>query len=113
MNLITQLESLGYSFTLEGDKLRYTHTGQTPDPATAGPLLAELKERRLEAIRFLRCRHALRVTLPIDEFFDYCHANGLEIVPGSLCWTQSPDDPFKQVATIGIRARGEVSPLDK
>ena len=56
MNTITQLESLGYSFTLEGDKIRYTHTGELPDQAVARPLLAELSQRKAEAIQFLQER---------------------------------------------------------
>lgn len=59
MNTITQLESLGYTFTLEGgygnreDKIRYHRNGVVTDEELARSLLAELKQNKSEAIRFL------------------------------------------------------------
>lgn len=45
MNAITKLENLGYFFTLRGDKIRYTHTGEASDPAIVRPLLTDKRER--------------------------------------------------------------------
>jgi hypothetical protein len=65
MNAITQLEQMGYTFTIEGDKLRYAlrHKGQLPDSALVRPLLAELNHRKSEAIQFLQTREQ---SIPAD-----------------------------------------------
>ena len=54
MNAITQLENLGYSFILEGDRIRYRHNGTVSNPTLVRPLLAELRQRKGEAIQFLK-----------------------------------------------------------
>ena len=54
MNAILQLENLGYSFTLKGDRIRYNHNGTASDPTLVRPLLDELRQRKDEAIQFLQ-----------------------------------------------------------
>lgn len=56
MNAIARLESLGFSVSLEGDRIRYIHQGELPDLATVRALLVELKQHKAEAIHFLRER---------------------------------------------------------
>jgi hypothetical protein len=112
MNAITQLEEKGYTFTVEGDKIRYAlhHKGEPPDPAIVGPLLAELKERKAEAILFLRQGASVMAKLskPTDalEFLDCLHANHLAIVPGSLRWIARPDDPFTLIPAVAVQPKG-------
>ena len=52
---IEQLRGMGYLIQLDGDSIiwRFTGTGQ-PDPEAAGPLLAELRQRKAEAIEALK-----------------------------------------------------------
>lgn len=57
MQLLRQLEEIGYQATLDGDNVRLTWRGVgKPDPAIVRPLLEELKRRKEEAIRWLTFR---------------------------------------------------------
>lgn len=57
MQLLRELEELGYEVAFEGNNIRLTWRGQgKPDPATVKPLLDELKRRKEEAIRWLAPR---------------------------------------------------------
>src|SRR5687767_14819503 len=47
---------MGYIFRLEGEAVRYEFFGDRPDRARVRPLLAALKEKRLEAVQFLQAR---------------------------------------------------------
>lgn len=55
MNAITELEKYGYSFTLAGETIRAACSA-APDPAVVRPLLAELKQRKTEALAYLQQR---------------------------------------------------------
>lgn len=48
MDIITELKAIGYHFNLDNGQMRYTHPGPAPDPAVAGPLLAELRRQFAE-----------------------------------------------------------------
>lgn len=54
MKAILELQQLGYTFTLDGDSIRYRHRGQPPDPQQVRPLLEYLQRHRAEALCFLR-----------------------------------------------------------
>lgn len=57
MQLLRQLEEVGYQVALVGDNVRLTWRGVgKPDPAIVRPLLEELKRRKEEAIRWLASR---------------------------------------------------------
>lgn len=56
MKEVLELEQLGYTFRLEGEAMRYEFFGDRPDPARVRPLLAALKEKRLETVQFLQAR---------------------------------------------------------
>jgi hypothetical protein len=57
MQILRELEAMGYDITLDGNNVRLTWRGQgKPDPATVKPLLEELKRRKEEAIRWLASR---------------------------------------------------------
>jgi hypothetical protein len=53
---ILELEHLGFTFTLEGESIHYTHDGHRPDPEFVRPLLDYLKRHRDEAVCFLQER---------------------------------------------------------
>jgi len=54
IDAILELETLGYSFTLEGDSINFTHQGTKPGPAIVRPLLHTIKENRDDALEWLR-----------------------------------------------------------
>lgn len=55
MLLLEKLKDAGYSISLQGEELKLTWTGQgKPNPAQVKPLLAELKERKQEALAYIR-----------------------------------------------------------
>jgi len=54
-NVISRLEKLGFSLTLEGEKIRYK--GAVVD--AAAPLLVELKANKADAIKFLKERQSV------------------------------------------------------
>lgn len=55
MLLLQQLKEAGYIISLQGDDLKLTWTGDgKPDPDQVKPLFAELKERKQEALIYLR-----------------------------------------------------------
>lgn len=55
MFLLQRLADMGYSISLRGDDLKLTWTGEgKPDPDQVKPLFAELKERKQEALIYLR-----------------------------------------------------------
>ena len=54
MKLIADLEALGYVFELQDGQVHYTHAGRAPDPAAVRPLLEELRQRKAEALEYLR-----------------------------------------------------------
>lgn len=56
MRALTELERLGYTFTLDNNTIRYRLAGTHPDPEIVQPLLAELKAHKPEAISFLQAR---------------------------------------------------------
>lgn len=56
MNEILELESLGYQFRLEDDRVRYKSTAESPDVDKVTPLLMTIKEKRGEAVEFLKSR---------------------------------------------------------
>jgi hypothetical protein len=57
MQSIIELRKLSFSLTIDHDDLvvKYTGAGQ-PDPATVKPLLAELRNRKQDALDYLRQR---------------------------------------------------------
>jgi hypothetical protein len=74
MNAITELEKLGYTFTLEGEKIRYQHNGVlVENEERVKSLLAELKANKSEAIRFLLGRLAIS-TEKANPVSDFCQA---------------------------------------
>ena len=54
IDAILELETLGYSFTLEEDTIHSSHKGNKPDPAIVRPLLRTIKENRNDALEWLR-----------------------------------------------------------
>lgn len=56
MKAILELEEYGYRFTVEGEKIRYVHSGDLSDPAKVQPLLAAVRSARDEALWFLKLR---------------------------------------------------------
>jgi hypothetical protein len=55
MNLILELEHVGYQFTTDGDQIRYSLApGNEVDPSIVKPLLAELKAHKQDALEYLR-----------------------------------------------------------
>jgi len=65
MRALTELERLGYTFTLDNNAVRYRLTGPQPDPESVRPLLGELKTHKPEAILFLRLRQLpQRLSIP-------------------------------------------------
>jgi hypothetical protein len=54
IDAILELETLGYSFTLEAESINFTHQGTKPDPAIVRPLLHTIKENRDDALEWLR-----------------------------------------------------------
>jgi hypothetical protein len=55
VDLIRELETAGYTFTVEGDNIRYALApGRKIDPNTSRPILEQLKQRKPEALAYLR-----------------------------------------------------------
>jgi hypothetical protein len=54
IDAILELETLGYSFKLEGNAISYTHNGTGPDSAVVYPLMSMIKKNRQDAIEWLR-----------------------------------------------------------
>ena len=67
MRALTELERLGYTFTLDNNAVRYRLTGPHPDPEMVRPLLDVLKAHKPEAIAFLKTRE-LPEHLPIMDW---------------------------------------------
>lgn len=97
MKPLKELERYGYCFQLEGDRIRFKHRGtDKPDPEIVKPLLAELKQRKQEVVKYLQAREKLRrkvipfpypinETLKIGEYdpLDIRYVNGKPVVdPG-------------------------------
>ena len=61
MRAIRELEAMGYTFTVDGDKLRATCDGDLADADKARSLLGYVKRHRAEALAFLRERSAFEV----------------------------------------------------
>ena len=56
MKAVLELEQLGYTFSLDGGTVRYSHSGERPAPERVQPLLDYLRRHREEAVSFLRER---------------------------------------------------------
>ena len=64
MTEILILESLGFTFSINGDSLHYLYKGEHLEPMVVRLLLASLREKKEEAIQFLKKRHHLQ-SLPL------------------------------------------------
>jgi hypothetical protein len=61
VNALARLEALGYSFSVEGENIRFRYEGKrVPDPEQVTPLLEVLRQQKSEALRFLREQEAER-----------------------------------------------------
>ncbi len=74
MKVLKELEMQGYFFWLENDLIQYEYRGnEQPDPDIIKPLLAELKERKEEAVKYLQAkeeelrRKVIPFPYPINE----------------------------------------------
>jgi hypothetical protein len=65
MRAITDLEAMGYTFTLNGDHITYTHEGNRPDSEIVRPLLDYLRRHRDEAIHFMQLLSRLETTFQL------------------------------------------------
>lgn len=54
MKILDDLKALGYSVILEGDNIRLRYIGIGDHPVEAGPLIEELRQRKGEAIAYLK-----------------------------------------------------------
>ena len=54
IDAVLELETLGYSFTLEADSINFTHQGIKPGSAIVRPLLRMIQENRDDALEWLR-----------------------------------------------------------
>ena len=64
MNLLTRLEESGYQINLQDDDILLSYAGEgEPDPEAVNPLLRELKDRKPEALAFLRLEEETRKAL--------------------------------------------------
>lgn len=61
MNAILDMEQMGFSFSLRGDSVIYTHNGERPAPDRVRRMLGYLKRHNVEVLEFLRKREAHRV----------------------------------------------------
>jgi hypothetical protein len=72
VNAVTQMERLGYVFTLDGDSIRFRLTGAQPDGGQVDALLAELLVHKSDALAFLRQRQLPQRIQP-NELGRYAH----------------------------------------
>lgn len=84
MFLLQRLADMGYSISLRGDDLKLTWTGEgKPDPDQVKPLFAELKERKQEALTYLRSQQQSRQAQVLDfqaeavKVKDYLRQHGI------------------------------------
>ena len=83
MKSITDLESMGYTFSLEGDRLRYHYAASVSPPPEAAALLDELRQRKTEAVAYLKRRavdfEALNREMPLSlvDLPAFCDRHGL------------------------------------
>lgn len=89
MKTITQLESLGYRFALNGETIQYTHPGPPPNPTLVRPLLADLKRHKVAAIRFLQNRVDLPLSTVVESGEDSAR------YPITIDWPE--DTPIEMV----------------
>lgn len=62
MKAIRKLEAEGYQFSLDGDQIHYKIIdGKQPDKMKASGLLKEIRDRKSEAIAFLKNTHSIRI----------------------------------------------------
>jgi hypothetical protein len=54
VKILTELKALGYSIILEGENIRLRYLGMGAQPAEAAPLIRELKEKKAEAVAYLK-----------------------------------------------------------
>ena len=62
MRAIRDLETMGYTFTLDGGAIRFTHEGERPDLARVRPLLEYIKRHKAEAMYFIGERFEVEAT---------------------------------------------------
>ena len=69
--LLNQLTRAGYKITVKSDELLLTYTGEgQPDADQVQPLIDELKEKKAEAIEFIkRRRQPQKKTAPADPIY--------------------------------------------
>ncbi len=58
---ILELELMGFTFSLDGEKIKYSHNGAKPDPAQVYPKLGYIEANKTLALEYLRTR-----TEPVD-----------------------------------------------
>ena len=63
MRAIRELEQAGYTFTVDGDQVRATHSGDIADADKLRALLGYVKRHREEALAYLRNREQLEARL--------------------------------------------------
>ena len=54
IDAVLELETLGYSFKVEGNTIDYTHNGTALDSVVVYPLMSMIKNNRQDAIEWLR-----------------------------------------------------------
>lgn len=54
MKILLDFKTLGYSISLEGEKIRLRYLGIGEQPSEAGALIEELKSHKAEAVEYLR-----------------------------------------------------------
>lgn len=63
-SVIQKLKEIGYQVDLRGNDILLSYTGEgEPDPEAVNPLLRELKNRKPEALAFLRLQEETRKAL--------------------------------------------------
>ena len=72
MRAIRELEQMGYTFTVDGDKLRATCAGDLADADKARSLLDYVKRHKAEALAFIRERAVSLSHYPLTLRFSPC-----------------------------------------
>jgi len=79
MNAIIELEQLGYTFTVEGESIRYRLAGAITDPVLARALLAKLQAQKAEALEWLQIRQ-LPKRIPLNDLYLYSSVLTADVV---------------------------------
>lgn len=110
MKAILELESIGYTFFLDGDMIQYCYTGEKLDSTQAGPLLDIIRVNKDRALGFLRSRKGAettsgkfgwRIRWPADTYIAVVHGTWQWLDDGRIEAEYTPEQLSNALASVG------------